>query len=864
VWKEGSSSTNLLCISEIDLEVDSGREEDTRTRISVATLEALPCVKPLHSGLPKDTIGDRMRSVSVLDSGNMPGEIVDMTSEQPNSLRASDGRKRGTQSVNKNLERPPKRQKNKDTEGRTIYSPRDGPVLLKSHGGLLSHPVYTIDLSTIEEEQEESWNSTPGMKDSTTNVSPTSTASLSVLSTSTLPTSVSPTSTTSLSVLSTSTLPTSVSPTNAVCNSGSDAGNSPTSVITRTLSPSTDSTTTELHDAILTSKEEIPDPIFQPKRLRALLWKIDLFWDIDVVTTYLRKESVFRDPSSTVPNDHLRIPTEQRKKIKALAEYLFAASNLDDAFPLFILVWLSVREEVESMGLRKTSRDLIQCARSALRYNDKALIRALLEQEVSFGYSSLSVRSLEYLELSNICRQLKDKVSCVRHHETGMGLSPSPRILRKAFDDARRCVQEKIRHDRLSSDNIKESFRLADLNELDERPERVAWHFEFTSNIEPSFEEYTLRDVLLASNSLMPKDQSAAKLGIPHLRSCIKHAINILNKPPWQTSHDLWLRLISQHWPECPRNMELALFFDLSVNWSAYVHPYDCHDFWKENSFNNMSTLEIISVLSYLALDGNYIRTSFYRASNDTPNANLEVVTDRLKALLNLEHDELLMGFLWCHVKLCRRRAFQTSYSPVLSVSYRDLLTDTFMRSYREGAEESKQAVWEDPPRPDTAMTEISINPTLAGSISTTSTLSSMRRVAGIGNSSVSVSTISTFSARAITADELAERSSLLSLSDGVPSIYEVDLAEVAYSDDFVPQATMSVGENQDPTQLTRRLSLRDSMAKRNRRVSFPTQVTSSTGLSRVPDVRPRSMLSTVSENSIYNQTIARIMGSKK
>jgi hypothetical protein len=311
--------------------------------------------------------------------------------------------------------------------------------------------------------------------------------------------------------------------------------------------------------------------------------------------------------------------------------------------------------------------------------------------------------------------------------------------------------------------------------------------------------------------------------------------------------------------------MELALFFDLSVNWSAYIYPYDCHEFRKGNTFNNMSTLEIISVLSYLALDGNDIRTSFYRASNDTPNANLEVVTDRLKALLNLEHDELLMGFLWCHVKLGRKRIFQIANSPVLGVSYRDLLTDTFMRSYREGVEKSKQAVWEDSPRPHTAMTEISVNPTLAGSISTSSTLSSMRRVAGIGNSSISVSTISTFSARPITVDELAERSSLLSLSEGVPSLYEVDLAEVAYRDDTIsPQVTMSVGENQDPIQPTYRASVRDSMDKRNRRISFPTQVTSSTSLSRVPLSRPRSMLATVSENSIYNQTIARILGTKK
>jgi hypothetical protein len=786
----------LCSIPEVDLGVDSGLEEETRTRFPVDTLEGLPCAQMLPTGLPKDTVGDRLRYI--------PGEIVYITPEQLMSPLASDRANWGTQSVNQNFERPPKRQKIRDIEGRTLCIPRDGPVLSESHSGLLSHPVHTTDLPMIEEDQKEPCDSMSGMKESTTNIFPTDTTSMSVLSTSTFPTSASLTNT-------------------------------------------------------------FPDTIFEPKRLQALLWKIDLLLSLDVVTTYLRKESVFRDPRRIVAKIHLRIPNVQRKRIKTLAEYLFAASNLDDAFPLFILVWLSVRGEVEYLSQRRISRDLIQCARSAVRYDDKVLIRALLEQELSFAHSSLSLRSLEYLELSNICQQLKDEVSCVQHHETGMGICPSPKLLRKACDDARRCVQEKIRHDSLSSDNIEFTFRCAYRNELDGPLERQAWPFGFTSNLKPSFEEYTLRDVLLVSNSLIPINKNVAKFGISHLRSCIKHALNILNKPPWQTSPDLWLRLISQHWSECPRRVELALFFDLSVNWTAYPVPYDYHDLWKENAFNNMSTLEIISVLCYLALNGNDTRNSFYRTSNDTPNASLEVVTDRFKALLCLEHDELLMGFLWCCVKLGRRRAFQTSHSPVLSVSYRDLLTATFMRSYRQGAEEPKQAVREDPPRPDTAMTEISINPTLAGSISTTSTLSSMRRVAGIGNSSVSVSTISTFSARAITADELSERSSLLSLSDGIPSLYETDLAEVAYSDDFIiPQATMSVGKSQDPTQLTHRVSFRDSMTKRNKRISSHTQVPSSTGLSRVPLSRPRSMLSIVSENSIYNQTIARIMGSKK
>ena len=59
-----------------------------------------------------------------------------------------------------------------------------------------------------------------------------------------------------------------------------------------------------------------------------------------------------------------------------------------------------------------------------------------------------------------------------------------------------------------------------------------------------------------------------------------------------------------------------------------------------------MFTLEIISVLSYLVLDGYDTRTSLYKALDEIQYVDLKVVTERFKALLNLEHDMLLMDFL--------------------------------------------------------------------------------------------------------------------------------------------------------------------------------------------------------------------------
>jgi hypothetical protein len=87
-------------------------------------------------------------------------------------------------------------------------------------------------------------------------------------------------------------------------------------------------------------------------------------------------------------------------------------------------------------------------------------------------------------------------------------------------------------------------------------------------------------------------------------------------------------------------------FSSTSLSACEPIYIHDDQDLREENSFNGMFTLEIIYVLSYPALDGNETRTPLYKASDEIQYVDLKVVTERFKALLNLEHDMLLMDSL--------------------------------------------------------------------------------------------------------------------------------------------------------------------------------------------------------------------------
>lgn len=86
--------------------------------------------------------------------------------------------------------------------------------------------------------------------------------------------------------------------------------------------------------------------------------------------------------------------------------------------------------------------------------------------------------------------------------------------------------------------------------------------------------------------------------------------------------------------------------------------------------------------------------------------------------------------FAWCNLKPGWRIVYQKPNPPALGVCYRLLVSGIFLRSYAKRVNHLRLAVWNDSPRPSTNMTEISVNPTLASLLSTSSTLFSMCNVA--------------------------------------------------------------------------------------------------------------------------------------
>jgi hypothetical protein len=94
----------------------------------------------------------------------------------------------------------------------------------------------------------------------------------------------------------------------------------------------------------------IKDPVYEPRRLQKLLLQAGITCSINTISRYLRKAAVFR--SSMPPTENILgaegYSKQQIENFKAFANFSFASSNLDDAFPLFLLVWII--RKIETFG----------------------------------------------------------------------------------------------------------------------------------------------------------------------------------------------------------------------------------------------------------------------------------------------------------------------------------------------------------------------------------------------------------------------------------------------------------------------------------------------------------------------------------
>ena len=543
----------------------------------------------------------------------------------------------------------------------------------------------------------------------------------------------------------------------------------------------------------LVHKSDLPDPVLDPKRLHTLLSSIGFKYHLGVVSEYLRKDFVFRSSASPYPRLAVlarSYSAEQMKTIQAFAEFLFASLDLEDAFPLFLLVWMSQREYIGHRG----PRCLIQCVRSAVRKDDRDIIRVLLEEEIfelpeAFepSFERLIFRSLACVEMSHIHHIQGHEGQCREWFHMGTSICPFPKELVFRSD---KTLQDIERKDPSHFSLVMQSMLLGSSAEyLYSQQDGVGCHH----NQNP--QRRNLRDSLLALIYLYPRNPSDARDGAVSIRNCLEHAVQILQRPSWNKMYAVFLEKIAQNWQYRSLTSELAVFFNLLMNWSAHPSTTLIPEFRDENAWNGMSTIEIIAVLSFLLMDHINIKT-FFPSWTETPSDSVPTGTRHYRnkafALLQIGDDQLLLGFLTCSVRLNRKEATESLIRSVDS-SYKEIIADIFARSYRAELERTDRT---DSGKRRSALTEMSANPTLAKSLSTNSTLSSMRRVSRM----TQASSIFRWSNRTTTMDDLVERSSVLSVSDGARSV-RTSSSRIISQDGEASSAHMSSPDEEDSSE---------------------------------------------------------------
>jgi hypothetical protein len=549
-------------------------------------------------------------------------------------------------------------------------------------------------------------------------------------------------------------------------------------------------------DAITLSDRDIPDPVFNPQRLQGLLATIGIHCSFDAVVKCLRKAIVLRDSSANATDGLLVYPLGDIIKVQNLAEFLFASSLLEEAFPLFLHVWTVRRRDLAYNG----AKSLIQCVRSAASIGDQALIGALLEREMLVSAQESPqhklVQSLGYLELANLFQHQRHEETFELYHERARSICPSFGSLLDEFHEAGQKLHD-IRNpqviygmDSLSEIITRQAFQHGVCSQ---------YHNILAQNSDNNIGEHTLRDVLSATIYMRHPNRPNATAGICHIRNCLQLVFEILNSPSWLISYELCVKRIPQYLAGNPRSHEYALFLSLWVNWRSCQNP--CHYLGTEefkledkDTFFGLSGVEILSVITYCISSGktfqDFVRSTF--SSNDLGSLDIPLLkSERVLGLLQLPDEDLMFRFLWYSVKLSRMNTAEGRWrTDPLATLYKNMMIDTFVTGSCEDKNTTTQPKPNNTNRPCSAMTSITVNSTLAKSLSTTPTLASMRRQGRMSYSS----TRSYWSNRAMTIDDLSDWASCMSISD-LDNSRPVSVGDVPVGDGADPDL---VGQNKE------------------------------------------------------------------
>ena len=273
-----------------------------------------------------------------------------------------------------------------------------------------------------------------------------------------------------------------------------------------------------------------------------------------------------------------------------------------------------------------------------------------------------------------------------------------------------------------------------------------------------------------------------------HIRHCLQSVDIILEKPSAMQSRELWRVKIVRAWPKCPRPSHIALLFHLLDSWSTDLYP--TADTLLR--YDRLSDLDILHVISFLVDDVDTWSMKFdhiydwFNSHDTTHHMRPSGAKENLLLLLSRDDRTLLTGFYKASLFLNTNIAREAPESKLVTTQYRKLVVDSFKLRFRMSTgvhDDCRQPHSQRSPllgslRAETMMSAISVNPTLAKSLSTCSTLESMRRLSTITMTSFA-HRWSRFSDVAMSLDELSDQASLMSISnkESVPSVLESSLS---------------------------------------------------------------------------------------
>lgn len=520
------------------------------------------------------------------------------------------------------------------------------------------------------------------------------------------------------------------------------------------------------------SNQDYPHLVFNPQRLQRLLAIISIEWNFDTVARCLRKEIVLRDSSANA-TDRVSLPASAYSvkhitKVQNLAEFLFASSLLEEAFPLFLHLWTVRRGNFAYKG----AKSLLQCVRSAASTGDQALIRAILEREMlvlaqESPRHSL-IQSLGYLELANVSQHQQNEDAFKLYRHRALTTCPEFTSMLDVFYEAGQKLGDIQEYWAIYATD---SFSNIITTQAFQRLKCSRYYDMLAQDSDNNIGKHTLRDVLSAAIYLRHPNQSNAAAGVRHIRNCLQVVFKILGSSSWLSSYEICSKRILQYLCGNPRSHELALFLSLWMNWRSRTDSCDDHAIEEitvedENSFTSLSIVEVLSVITYFILSGKTFEAFLQSTSspNDLGSLNIPLKkADRVLGLLQLPDDDLMFGFLWCSVKLSRiNTAEGRCRTGSLAPLYKSMMIDAFNTGSCEERNTKTQPKLSDTDRRCSAITGITVNSISAKSLSTTPTLSSIRRQGRLSSSS----TRSYWYNRTMTIDDLSEWASFISTSD--------------------------------------------------------------------------------------------------